>query len=113
MEITRGAFPSVMYYGENKFCALDLWHSKGKPTLRLVFPGKNLARMHDEKTNAKVNTTKDYYYVLGVRPDATTEEIKEAYQELNEKLSPHINISGQDPELIIKPTKTSRTPLRC
>jgi DnaJ-class molecular chaperone len=61
--------------------------------------------MYDEKTNAKVNTTKDYYYILGVRPDATTEEIEEAYQELNEKFGPHINMSGQDPELIIKTYK--------
>jgi len=36
--------------------------------------------MYDDQAKAKVMTTKDYYYILGVRPDATTEEISEAYK---------------------------------
>lgn len=61
--------------------------------------------MYDEQSKAKVHTSKDYYYILGVRPDATTEEINEAYQELYDKFGPHVNMSGHDPEIIIKTYK--------
>jgi molecular chaperone DnaJ len=58
--------------------------------------------MYDEQTRAKVETTKDYYYILGVRPDSTREEIDEAYQDMYEKFGPHVNIQGQDPDIMIK-----------
>jgi DnaJ-class molecular chaperone len=45
---------------------------------------------------------KDYYYILGVSPDATSSEISHAYNELSEKCGPHISVSGQDPEMLIK-----------
>jgi DnaJ-class molecular chaperone len=61
--------------------------------------------MPDEDIRSKLQTTKDYYYILGVRPDATSEEIEEAFQDLNEKFGPHVNISGQDPDILIKTFK--------
>lgn len=42
---------------------------------------------------------KNYYYILGVPPDSSQEQIKEAYNKLYEKFGPHVNISGQDPDL--------------
>jgi DnaJ-class molecular chaperone len=59
----------------------------------------------DEQTQAKVQTSKDYYYILGVRPDATSEEIEEAYQEMYMKFGPHVNVHGQDPDILIKTYK--------
>ncbi len=61
--------------------------------------------MYDEQTKAKLNTSKDYYYILGVRPDATTEEITEAYHDLHDKFGPHVNLQGHDPDLMIKTFK--------
>lgn len=47
-------------------------------------------------------TYKDYYYVLGVKPDATSEEIRDAYSDLYERFGPHVNIAGQDPDSMLK-----------
>jgi DnaJ-class molecular chaperone len=51
---------------------------------------------------SKTQTQKDYYYILGVRPDATSREIQSAYEQLYEKFGPHVNISGMDPDIMIK-----------
>ncbi|MBI4532678.1 MAG: DnaJ domain-containing protein [Candidatus Melainabacteria bacterium] len=48
---------------------------------------------------------KDYYYILGVSPDATGEEIQEAYHDLYEKYGPHVSIGGQDPDMLLKTFK--------
>lgn len=48
---------------------------------------------------------KDYYYILGVSPEATGEEIQEAYHDLYEKYGPHVSVSGQDPEMLLKTFK--------
>lgn len=61
-----------------------------------------MGRMVDEKTQDKTQTQKDYYYILGVRPDATSREIQHAYEQLYEKFGPHVNISGMDPDIMIK-----------
>jgi DnaJ-class molecular chaperone len=61
--------------------------------------------MFDEQSRAKVLTTKDYYYILGVRPDATREEIEESYLDMQEKFGPHVSVSGQDPEIMIRTFK--------
>jgi curved DNA-binding protein len=53
----------------------------------------------------KSSTFKDYYYILGVSPDATTQEIQEAYHDLYEKYGPHVSVSGQDPEMLLKTFK--------
>lgn len=45
---------------------------------------------------------KDYYYILGVSPQATTAEIHEAFNELHDRFGPHVNISGQDPDSMLK-----------
>jgi curved DNA-binding protein len=45
---------------------------------------------------------KDYYYTLGVSKDATSEEIQEAYHDLYEKYGPHVSVSGQDPDMLLK-----------
>lgn len=58
--------------------------------------------MSEEKS--KLNT-RDYYYLLGVRPDATSEEIEEAYLELYEKFGPHVSVGGMDPDVLIKTYK--------
>ena len=47
-------------------------------------------------------TYKDYYYVLGLKPDATDEEIRDAYSDLQERLGPHVSVSGHDPDTMIK-----------
>ena len=48
---------------------------------------------------------KDFYYVLGITPDATTEEIRDAYGDLYEKYGPHVSVSGHDPDTMIKTFK--------
>jgi len=45
---------------------------------------------------------KDYYYILGISADATSEEVQEAYHDLYEKYGPHISVSGHDPEMLLK-----------
>lgn len=47
-------------------------------------------------------TYKDYYYILGVSQDATAQEIQAAYHDLYEKYGPHVTMSGQDPEMLMK-----------
>lgn len=47
-------------------------------------------------------TYKDYYYILGVSPEATSEEIREAYSDLFNKFGPHVSVGGHDPEAMIK-----------
>ena len=59
----------------------------------------------DDKSAAKTQTNKDYYYILGVRPDATSEEISEAYHDLYEKFGPHVSVQGMDPDILIKTFK--------
>ncbi len=48
---------------------------------------------------------KDYYYTLGVGPDATSEDIHDAYERLYHKFGPHVTLSGQDPEMMLKTFK--------
>jgi len=55
-----------------------------------------------EDIKAKIQANKDYYYILGVRPDATTEEIQEAYDDLYDKFGPHVSMQGMDPDILIK-----------
>lgn len=55
-----------------------------------------------DDSRAKIQTHKDYYYILGVRPDATTAEIQESYQDLYEKFGPHVSVQGMDPDILIK-----------
>ncbi len=45
---------------------------------------------------------KDYYYILGVSQDATTQEIQEAYNDLYQKYGPHVTLGGLDPDSQIK-----------
>jgi DnaJ-class molecular chaperone len=45
---------------------------------------------------------KDYYYVLGISSEATSEEIQEAYRELSDKYGPHVTMHAQDPESMLK-----------
>lgn len=59
----------------------------------------------DRNSTSKTQTNKDYYYILGVRPDATTEEITEAYHDLYEKFGPHVSVQGMDPDILIKTYK--------
>ncbi len=62
--------------------------------------------MPDDRSGpSKTQTTKDYYYILGVRPDATSEEITEAYHDLYEKFGPHVSVQGMDPDILIKTFK--------
>jgi DnaJ-class molecular chaperone len=55
-----------------------------------------------EHSRAKIQANKDYYYILGVRPHATTEEIQEAYNDLYQKFGPHVSVQGMDPDILIK-----------
>jgi DnaJ-class molecular chaperone len=61
--------------------------------------------MFDEKSKSKISAAKDYYYLLGVRPDATTEEIQEGYDELYDKFGPHVSVQGTDQDIMIKTYK--------
>lgn len=61
--------------------------------------------LDSDKRTAKVHTHKDYYYILGVRPDATTEEIQEAYHDLYDKFGPHVSVQGMDPDILIRTFK--------
>lgn len=60
---------------------------------------------NDEKSNAPTKTHKDYYYILGVRPNATTNEIQESYNELYEKFGPHVTAQSVDAEVQIRTFK--------
>lgn len=61
-----------------------------------------LGSMTEEQIQNKTQTQKDYYYILSVRPDATSREIQQAYEVLYEKFGPHVSISGMDPDITIK-----------
>lgn len=43
---------------------------------------------------------KDYYYILGVSPEATLEEIEEAYHGLYDKFGPHVTVTEHDTEVM-------------
>ncbi|MBY0359489.1 MAG: DnaJ domain-containing protein [Candidatus Obscuribacterales bacterium] len=45
---------------------------------------------------------KDYYYILGVSPEATREEIEEAFRLLSDKFGPHVTLRNEDPETMEK-----------
>lgn len=45
---------------------------------------------------SKTPQVKDFYYILGVSPDATQEEIADAYQELYNKYGPHVTLNSED-----------------
>jgi DnaJ-class molecular chaperone len=51
------------------------------------------------------STYKDYYYILGVSPEATTAEIHSAFQELYDRFGPHVNMNGQDAASMLKAYK--------
>jgi curved DNA-binding protein len=48
---------------------------------------------------------KDYYYILGVGPKATKQEIDTAYQDLYDRFGPHVSVMGQDPDAMLKAYK--------
>lgn len=48
---------------------------------------------------------KDYYYILGIPPDATIDQIQAAYQEMYDKFGPHVTYKGQDSEAMVKAYK--------
>jgi len=52
--------------------------------------------------SAKTSSYKDYYSILGVSNDATTVEIQEAFQELYNRVGPHVNFGGHDAEAVMK-----------
>jgi len=52
----------------------------------------------DDKTKIKNPTAKDFYYILGVSPNASTEQVHEAYAELNDKVGPYSEAANNDPE---------------
>jgi len=51
----------------------------------------------DDKTKTK-SQAKDFYYILGVSPNASTEQVHEAYSELNDKVGPYSEAANSDPE---------------
>src|SRR5579883_1116743 len=48
---------------------------------------------------------KDYYYILGVSPEASIEQIQAAYKELYDKFGPHVTLKGEDAEANVKAYK--------
>jgi DnaJ-class molecular chaperone len=58
-------------------------------------------------------TYKDYYYILGVAPDATLNQIRHAYDDLYDKFGPHASMSGQDPAIMIKTLKDIEEAYEC
>ncbi len=52
--------------------------------------------------SARASGPKDYYYILGVSHDATTVEIQEAFQELYNRVGPHVNLAGDESESVVK-----------
>lgn len=53
--------------------------------------------VEDDKTKTKAQA-KDFYYILGVSPNASTEQVHEAYSELNDKVGPYSDAANSDPE---------------
>lgn len=53
----------------------------------------------DNKPPAPIKTHKDYYYILGVRTNATSQEIEESYNELYDKFGPHVAAHTIDAEV--------------
>jgi curved DNA-binding protein len=51
----------------------------------------------DDKTKTKA-PAKDFYYILGVSPNCSTEQVHEAYSELNDKVGPYSEAANTDPE---------------
>lgn len=48
---------------------------------------------------------KDYYYILGVSPEATLEQIQSAYRDLYDKFGPHVTLKGEDADANVKAFK--------
>ncbi|MBX9688524.1 MAG: DnaJ domain-containing protein [Candidatus Obscuribacterales bacterium] len=55
--------------------------------------------------SSKQQGLKDYYYILGVSPEASAAQIQAAYQELYDKFGPHVTLKEQDPEAMVKAYK--------
>lgn len=55
--------------------------------------------------DGKHHTVKDYYYILGIAPESTQEEIAEAYKELYDKFGPHITLKQEDSDAHVKAYK--------
>lgn len=57
----------------------------------------------DDKQKIKTQSTsqapRDFYYVMGVSPNASTDDIHEAYSQLTNRLGPHSAAADDDPEL--------------
>ncbi len=61
--------------------------------------------MEENQTAKKGAVTKDWYYILGIRTNATTTEIQNAYNDLYEKFGPHVTASDADPDVQIRTYK--------
>jgi DnaJ-class molecular chaperone len=48
---------------------------------------------------------RDFYYILGVNTESSSEEIQAAYHDLYDKYGPHVTMAGQDPEMLMKTFK--------
>lgn len=55
--------------------------------------------------SSKQHGVKDYYYILGVAPEASPQEIQAAYQVLYDKFGPHVTLGSQDAEANVKAYK--------
>ena len=55
--------------------------------------------IEEDNAPAPTKTHKDYYYILGVKPNATSQEIQENYNELYEKFGPHVAAHSIEPEV--------------